>query len=56
MSVGLTSTAIDVPTADGLAVALVEAVHLEPVPGHAVRDVDPPPRCPLFLTYTVLRI
>jgi hypothetical protein len=55
MSVGLSCASIDVPPADALAVALVEGVDLDPAPGHTVRDVDPPPRRALFLTYTVLR-
>jgi hypothetical protein len=56
MSIGLTCTMMDPTTADCLAAVLPEAPHLKPAPGHAIRDVHPPPgRCD-FLSYTVLRI
>jgi hypothetical protein len=55
MSVGLQCIPADVPPVDALAAAFFDPPHLEPASGHALRDYDPPPDRPLFLTFRVLR-
>src|SRR5262245_27227409 len=55
MSIGLSSSATDVPAADGIFVPLVEVPAVEPAPGHALCHAHPPPVHPSFLSYTVLR-
>jgi len=56
MSIGLAYPAADIPPADGLAVAIVDAIQPGPTAGYAVRVVDPPPFRPHFQTDTVLLI
>jgi hypothetical protein len=55
MSLGLQCLPADVPSIDALVLSLAEPPRLEPLPGYTVRDLDPPPDQPLYLTYRVLR-
>lgn len=55
MPPGIQCLAADVPAIEAPVLALVEPPQLEPLPGHAVRDFDPPPDRPLFLTFSVFR-
>jgi hypothetical protein len=55
MTLGLQFDVTDVPSADSLAVALIEPIAPEPSPGHSIRDFHPPPDRPLFLSLCILR-
>ena len=56
MSLGLTCDTAQAPAGDTLAVAFADLCTFEPTSSPVVRDLDPPPDRPLFLTLLVLRI
>jgi hypothetical protein len=55
MPPGVQCLPVDVPAIDAPILEFVHAPQLDPLPGHAVPDLDPPPNRPHFLSFTVLR-